>query len=75
MYHTIEFAEDYLADLEISRNQPLERLRIRRGSRMRVQMRPYVVELAEGPTEVADLFFEDGTATRKVPFSCFNFVD
>jgi hypothetical protein len=34
-----------------------------------------VVEAAGGPVEVADLFFEDGTATRNVPFAWFTFVE
>ena len=73
MYHTIEFTEPLTVDLEISRKQPLERLSIRKGTRVRVQLRPRIVESDDGPTEVADLFFEDGTATRGVPFACFSF--
>ena len=75
MYHTIAFAVDFIANLEVSRKQPLERVRLRMGDRIQVQIRPYVVETAEGPVEVADLFFEDGTATRKVPFAYFAFVE
>ena len=75
MYHTIAFAVDFLADLEVSRKQPLERVQIRNGDRLPAQIKPYVVETAEGPIEVADLFFEDGTATRAVPFACFAFVN
>jgi hypothetical protein len=33
------------------------------------------VETPEGPVEVADLFFEYGTATRRVPFAYFAFVE
>ncbi len=75
MYHTIEFGVEFLADLEVSPKKPLERLRIRKGDRLPAQIKPYVVETAEGPVEVADLFFEDGTATRGVPFACFCFVE
>lgn len=75
MYHTIEFHEGRTVDLEVSPKQPLERLRIRRGSRVTAQLKPYVIETADGPTEVADLFFSDGTATRSVPFRLFSFVD
>ena len=75
MYHTIEFNREYLADVEVNRKQPLERVRIRAGTRLRVQVRPHVVETDLGPVEVADLFFEDGTATRAVPFACFAFVN
>jgi hypothetical protein len=75
MYHTIEFDEALTVDLEISRKQPLERVSIRRGSRLRAQLKPYVVESDDGPTEVADLFFEDGSVTRGVPFAFFCFVE
>jgi hypothetical protein len=39
------------------------------------QIKPYVVETEDGPVEVADLFFEDGTTTQRVPFSLFSFID
>jgi hypothetical protein len=32
------------------------------------------VEGGDGPVEVADLFFADGTATRRVPFASSSFV-
>jgi hypothetical protein len=75
MYHTIQFTTDAVLDLEISRKQPLERLRVRRGTRLRAQIRPHVVEAEGGPVEVADLFFEDGTATRTVPWACLSFAE
>jgi hypothetical protein len=75
MYHTVEFATELIVDLEISPKHHLERLLIRRGTRLRVQVKPYVVEMPEGPVEVADLFFTDGTATRGVRFDDFSFVD
>jgi hypothetical protein len=75
MYHTIEFAEDAVVDLEISSKHWLERLLLRRGTRLQVQLKPYVVETEAGPVEVADLFFIDGTTTRRVPFAWFSFVD
>jgi hypothetical protein len=74
VYHTIEFGVEFVIDLEVSRKQPLERVRLRKGDRLRAQVKPYVAETAEGPVEVADLFFEDGTATRSVPFAYFAFV-
>ena len=37
MYHTLEFAAAFTTDLEISPKQPLERLRIRQGTRRRDQ--------------------------------------
>jgi len=75
MYHTVEFAGEFMIDLEISRRQPLERMLIRAGTQLRVQLKPYVVETADGPVEVADLFFEDCTSTRMVPFACFSFAE
>jgi hypothetical protein len=75
MYHTIEFAESFMADLEISPQRWLERMLIRPGTRLQAQIKPYVVETDDGPAEVADLFFPDGTATRMVPFRSFSFVD
>jgi len=75
MYHTIRFAVEFVADLEVSPKQPLERVVIRKADRLQAQVRPYVVETQQGPAEVADLFFEDGTTARKVPFRCFAFVD
>jgi hypothetical protein len=75
MYHTIEFAEDFTVDLEISPKHWLERMLIRRGSRLQAQIKPYVTETDDGPVEVADLFFADGTTTCGVPFEWFSFVD
>jgi hypothetical protein len=75
MYHTIEFLVDVKLDLERSPKQPLERLLLRHGTRMRAQLRPHVVETVDGPVEAADLFFEDGTATRNIAFRCFAFSD
>jgi len=62
MYHTIEFRADLTADLEVSPKQPLEQLRIRNGTRLKAQVKPSVIESSDGPVEVADLFFEDGTS-------------
>jgi hypothetical protein len=75
VYHTIEFAVEFLADLETSPKHWLERVLIRRGTRLRAQVKPHVVEGEDGPVEVADLFFADGTAARTVPFESFSFVD
>jgi hypothetical protein len=74
VYHTIQFAVGFVADLEVSPRQPLERVRIRPGDRFPAQVRPGAIETDRGPVEVADLFFEDGTATRRVPFAHFAFV-
>jgi hypothetical protein len=75
VYHTIQFNVALVADLEVSPKHPLERTLITPGKRLRAQVRPHVLETDEGPVEVADLFFEDGTATRRVPFAWFAFVD
>jgi hypothetical protein len=75
MYHTIEFFTDFVCDRETAPQQPLERVLIRRGSHLRVELRPYVVETNAGPVEVADLFFEDGGCTRMVPYACISFVE
>jgi hypothetical protein len=75
MYHTLEFAVEFMVDLEVSRNQPLERILIKRGTRTRAQLKPYVLEGDDGPIEVADLFLEDGTSIRGVRFDWFSFVD
>jgi len=75
MYHSIEFTAELTVGVEVSPKQPLERLRIERGTRVQAQVKPYVVNSSGGPIEVADLFFQDGTATRKVPFAFFSFVE
>jgi hypothetical protein len=75
MYHTVEFAVEFVADLEVPRRHRLERVLLHKGARRQAQIKPYVVETEDGPVEVADLFFEDGTATRTVPFACFSLVD
>jgi hypothetical protein len=75
MFHTIQFNIGLAVDVERSPKQPLERLCIHVGSRMRAQIKPYVVDSDYGPIEVADLFFEDGAATRMIPYACFSFVE
>jgi hypothetical protein len=75
MYHTLEFAVEFTADLEISPKHYLERLLIKAGRQMRAQIKPHIVETEDGLEEVADLFFEDGTTTRQVPFHYFRFVE
>ena len=75
MYHPIEFTATFKADLEYTAKQPLERLRINKGTRTRAVLRPYVAEKKDGLIEVADLFFEDGTTTRRVPYAYFKFIE
>ena len=40
-----------------------------------MQLKPYVLESAEGPLEVADLFLRDGSIARAVRFAAFQFLD
>jgi hypothetical protein len=75
MFHTIKFTGDLTVHLEVSPKQHLKWLRICKGDRLQAQIKPYVVETEDGPVEVADLIFEDGTTTRRVPFNSFSFVD
>ncbi|HZY90809.1 MAG TPA: hypothetical protein VFE78_38650 [Gemmataceae bacterium] len=75
MYHVIEFTEALTLDLEISSKHPLERVAVEKGTRQRAQLRPYIVETEDGPAEVADLFFQDGTTARGIAFASFAFVD
>jgi hypothetical protein len=75
MYHTLRFIHDLTVDLAISPRQPLERLRIGKGSRLVAQVRPYVVDGDDGPVEVADLFFANGTSALGIAFANFTFAD
>ncbi len=75
MYHTLEFASNYTIDLEISRAARLERLAIRKGTRMQAMIRPSVLESQHGPIEVADLYFENGALARFVPYAWFTLVE
>jgi hypothetical protein len=74
MYYMIQFSIDIVADVEVSPQKPLERVLIRKGTRLRAQLKPYVAETTHGPVEVADLFFEAGTCTRTVPYAFLTFV-
>jgi hypothetical protein len=75
MFHTIRFTVERKLDLERSRKQPVERVRVHADTCLRAEIKPYIVETRRGPVEVADLFFEDGTAARTIPYHCFTFVD
>jgi hypothetical protein len=75
MNHTIEVLIDWTIDLATSPRQPLERLQVRKGTRFKVQLRPYVIETPDGLFEVADLFFDDGSTSYSQPFAMFRFVD
>lgn len=74
MFHTIEFTCELTASVATGPSRRLERVRIRAGTRCSAQVRSYVVEACSGPVEVADLFFDGGTAFR-VPCAFFRFID
>jgi hypothetical protein len=75
MYHTIQFRLKGLAELETPGKRQIERLVIQQGTRLNVEVKPYVVESERGPVEVADLYLEDGSIARAVRFATFTFVD
>ena len=74
-YHTIEFADDLVFDIEVSPKHWLERMVVHKGTRLQAQIKSYVMEAKHGLVEVADLFFADGTASRMIPFESFFFVE
>ena len=75
MYHTIEFAEEFVPDLQLSRLRPVQQALIRSGTRLQAEVQPYVLDAEEGLIEVADLFFSDGTIICRVPMESFSFVE
>lgn len=75
MDHLIEFRTAFTADFEVPSRQRLERLRLPKWTRALVGLRPYVVETAGGPVEMADLYFPDGSVARGIRFAQFRFVN
>ena len=75
MYHTIEFASDFVIDLDVSTTNRTEQMRVRKGTRFEALLVPYVVEAGPCPVEVADLYMQTGSVMRMVPFGFFFFVD
>jgi hypothetical protein len=75
VYHAIEFTTDFHADFAHPPRHRLERLLLRRGTRLPARLRPHVLESARGPVEAADLLLEDGTVIHDVPFACFRILD
>jgi hypothetical protein len=75
MYHTIEFRSPICADVVLPGRKRLQQLVIEKGTRLRVEIRPHVIESDRGPIEVADLFLQDGSAARAVSFASFRFLD
>ena len=74
MYHTIEFAEAFVPDLEIPCVRRSLPTLIRPGTCLQAEVHPYVVDTEEGPMEVADIFLADGTIMCRVPCGCFAFI-
>ena len=75
MVHTIEFRVSGLVQLESPGKVTPVQVLIEKGTRVRAEIKPYVVESDTGPIEVADLLSEDGSATRGVRFAHFRFLD
>jgi hypothetical protein len=75
MYHSIEFGRNLLAELDIPGEGRTPRVQIDKGTRVKAEIRPYVVMSALGPIEVADLLLEDDTVARAVAFASFRFLD
>ena len=75
MFHKIEFRLRGVAELETTGRSNLEQLVIKQGTRLKAEIRPYVLETKRGPVEVADLVLEDGSIARAVRYATFSFVD
>jgi hypothetical protein len=75
MYHIIEFRVECWMDLEVSPQHWLEHVRVAKGARVQARVVSRVIETASGPVEVADLYFEDGSACRQMRCAWFVFVD
>jgi hypothetical protein len=75
MVHAIQFRWVVVAELDRPGRADRQRVIIRVGTRLHANIKPYVVESREGPVEVADLRFEDGSVARAVQFAAFRFLD
>ena len=75
MFHAIEFRCEFLAKVERPGHAGLEQVPIEEGTRLQAEIKPYVAESGDGPIEVADLIFEDGSIARAVRFAAFRFLD
>ena len=74
MYHSIEFARNLLAELDIPGEGRTPQVLIDKGTRVKAEIRPYVVESVLGPIESADLLLQDGTIAHSVAFASFRFL-
>jgi len=75
MLHTIEFRWVVLADVDRADYAFPQKVVIKEGTRLQAEIKPYVAESDDGPVEVADLTFEDGSIARAVRFAAFRFLD
>ena len=75
MYHLIEFKANFTDEQGLTVRERVERLLALKSKRAHVHLRPHVVETAQGPVEVADLYFQDGTVSHQVRFDQFRFID
>lgn len=75
MYHHIEFRLRGLAEVERPGSLHTEAIAIKGGTRLRAVVQPRVIETKQGPVEVADLNFADGSVARGVRFASFRFLD
>ncbi len=75
MYHSLEFTRDLVADLEIPGEGCLQGVFLTKGTRLKADVTPYVIEGPTTPLEVADLFLADGTTAHRIHFSTFRFLD
>ncbi|MFM7148775.1 MAG: hypothetical protein ACKO23_02935 [Gemmataceae bacterium] len=74
-YHIIEFSRDLKIELERGPGRYLESVLLRKGTRRRALVRPQVIDIDGHLWEVADLFFDNGTITRTIPFAAICFVE
>jgi hypothetical protein len=75
VFHHIEFMRAVLVDIAIPGQARLEQVNIKKGTRLRAQVKAYVMETDAGPVETADLFLEDGSWARTIKFRAFRFLD
>ncbi|HKD38517.1 MAG TPA: hypothetical protein VKB78_17005 [Pirellulales bacterium] len=75
MIHPIEFRRQVFADIDLPDDKFSQRVIIKEGTRLAADIKPYVTESTDGPVEVADLVFEDGSVARAVRYSAFQFVE
>ena len=75
MVHAIEFRWVVLADVDRPEYAYPQRVVIKEGTRMHAHIKPRVAESPDGPVEVADLHFSDGSIARAVRFAAFQFLD